>query len=85
MLGSAASGDQFGAHATIGWYRAIDGWSVAIGVPGDTASGNAHAGAVSVLCNSCSSLSSARNQLWTRNSTGIAGSAHPRDRFGRGL
>jgi hypothetical protein len=85
VVGSSAGGDRFGTHVTIGWYRAIDGWCVAVGVPGDGVSGNAHAGAVAVLYNAGGGLGSRRNQLWTRNSNGIAGSAHAGDHFGRGL
>jgi hypothetical protein len=85
VLGAASAGDHFGARLAIGLYGKANELGVAIGVPGETVSGHKGAGAVAVFYDGGSGVSTTGNQLWTRDSSGIAGSSRAVDHFGHGL
>ncbi len=58
---------------------------LAIGVPREDIGGIEDAGAVNVLYGSYTGLTSANDQIWHQNSTGIAGSSDEFDEFGESL
>jgi hypothetical protein len=83
--GTVGAKDRFGAALATGDFD-NDGFSdLAIGVPGDEVGGAAKAGSVSVLYGTKEGLSSAGDQIWHQNVTGILGTAGPKDRFGASL
>jgi hypothetical protein len=60
-----------------------DGFAdLAVGVPGEDVGGISSAGAVNVLYGRAAGISSASNQLWTQDSSGIQGEAEAFDAFG---
>jgi hypothetical protein len=84
MLGTAAPGAHFGASVDVGFFGKGTNVDIVVGIPGQKVSGHAGAGAISVIYNrnNNTGVGVAGNQLWTRNSNGIAGSASTGDRFG---
>jgi hypothetical protein len=82
----AESGDQFGFALATGDFDRDGFTDLAIGTPfEDLGPDDVDAGAVTVLYGSARGLSARRAQLWTQDSRGIAGVAHPEDRFGYAL
>ena len=80
--GTAEYGDQFGwslAAANVGNSTHDD---LLVGVPGEDVGRVADAGAVQVIYGSADGLTSAGNELWTQNSTGITSRAEKDDFFG---
>jgi hypothetical protein len=82
IAGSVQAYDSFGFSLAGGNFDGDGFADLAAGVPGEGTSGHGNAGAVNVLYGSSSGLASARNQLWSQDSSGIAGSAETGDEFG---
>jgi hypothetical protein len=89
VLGSAASGGNFGAALAAGDFDGDGFDDLAVGVPRDDLpqrTGSVpDAGSVNVLYGSASGLTAAGDQLWSQNSLGIADVAEDLDRFGASL
>ncbi|MBI2565744.1 MAG: FG-GAP repeat protein [Candidatus Schekmanbacteria bacterium] len=81
--GVAETGDRFGAALTSGDFDGNGHDDLAIGVPGENVDGKDFAGAVNVLFGTGRGL--VAGQLWSQNSTGIAGVAEAGDLFGASL
>jgi FKBP-type peptidyl-prolyl cis-trans isomerase len=83
---SPAANDQFGAGLAVGDFNGDGIADLAIGVPGQTVSGAAGAGAVYILYGSrAAGLKTTGAQLWTQNSTNIQGVSEAGDHFGAAL
>lgn len=81
--GSAEAYDEFGFSLAIGNFGGNSQADLAVGVPHEAfAAGVTQAGCVNVIYGSSTGLTSAGNQLWSQNTTGIAGSAEFFDHFG---
>ncbi len=86
MVGGIASGDLFGSALAVGDFDANGAQDLAVGAPGQTVSGNASAGAVSVLYGvRISGLKATNNQFWTADSDGVQGSSNSNANFGFAL
>jgi hypothetical protein len=73
------AGDSFGVSLATGDLN-HDGYAdLMVGVPGEDVSGNVDAGAVNVLYGSATGLTSAGDQFWTQNSSGILDQAEACD------
>lgn len=92
--GTAEAGDRFGFSLVWGAFDANPPFAVlgdlAIGVPGQSVGGFARAGAVQVVYGICGcpgggGLTGDKEQTWTENTPGVAGSAGPDEFFGRNL
>jgi FG-GAP repeat len=81
----AEANDQFGSALTVGDFNGDGRTDLAVGVPRETVGTVAEAGAVNVLYGSSAGLSATNNQLWTQDSSGIAGKAETGDGFGGAL
>jgi hypothetical protein len=79
----AETGDSFGSAVTVGDFNG-DGFSdVAVGVPNEAIGTATNAGLVNVLYGSLSvGLTSAGDQFWTQNVSGVQGTAETDDVFG---
>jgi hypothetical protein len=81
VAGTAEQGDQFGfalaATDPNGDFRG----ELAVGAPGE----NDSTGVVHVLVGSAAGLTATGSQLWSQDSSGVAGTAEPDDRFGNAL
>lgn len=85
MAGTAAAGNWFGSALTSGDLDNNGIADLAIGSPGETVGGLAHAGAVSIVYGQTGGLSTTNSQNWTQDSSGIGGVANAGDRFGASL
>jgi hypothetical protein len=86
VAGAAEAGDRFGAALAGGNFGGDDGTDLAVGVPGEDVGTERDAGAVNVLyAIDGLGLSSAGNQIWTQDSSGIAGGSEAGDQFGSAL
>lgn len=85
VRGSCGTGDEFGKALAPGDFNNDGFMDLAIGVPGETVSGAAGAGAVNVLYGSSQGLTAVNDQLWTLDTSGILGAADAVDSFGRAL
>ena len=78
-----AFGDYFGASLQAGDFNRDDKDDLVIGVPGESFAGGLFAaGAVNAIYGSLGGLSSAGNQFWHQNSSGILDELGSRDYFG---
>jgi FG-GAP repeat len=85
IAGTAESDDDFGWSVATGSFKGNGRTDLAIGVPDDSVNGVPHAGAVNVIYSAgAAGLSSAGNQLWTQDSTGLGG-AEAQAEFGGSL
>ena len=82
VSGPAESGDTFGAALATADFNGDDISDLAIGTPGEDFSGKKNAGLVNVLYGSGSGLIGDDDQIWTQDSTDIAGGAEDGDLFG---
>jgi hypothetical protein len=83
--GACEQGDEFGVALTSGDFNG-DGYAdLAIGVRSEAIGTVALAGAVNVLYGSASKLTSAGDQLWHQNSSGVLDTAESSDFFGSAL
>jgi hypothetical protein len=73
VAGTAETGDYLGEALTAANYGNGSQADLAIGVPGQVVGGDNRAGAANVLYGSSTGLTSSGNQLWTQDSTGVAG------------
>ncbi len=80
---SAEPSDQFGFAAATGDFNGDGFADLAVGVPLENAPEDS--GAVNVIYGSSSGLTSARNQVWTQDSSGIRDVRERGDQFGRAL
>jgi hypothetical protein len=85
IAGTSEANDLFGySLATADFDH--DGFDeLAVGVPFEDILSRANAGAVNVIYGSANRLTSAGNQLWTQDSTGIVNTGEARDEFGFAL
>jgi hypothetical protein len=82
MAGMAETNDQFGDTLAAGDFNGDDFSDLAIGAPGEGASGLASVGVVHILYGAAIGLSAARNQLFSQNTPGIEEETNVRDIFG---
>jgi hypothetical protein len=86
IANAAEADDQFGGTLAWGDFNGDGFDDLAVGVPGEGVGASAsHAGAVNVLYGSAAGLSSAGNQFWHQNSTGILDDAETEDGLGAAL
>ncbi len=85
VVGSPAGLDAFGDRVACGNFDGDEHDDLAIGVPLDDVGGRADAGSVQVLYGSAAGLTAAGNQLWHRNTAGVAGRTGAGDQFGFSL
>lgn len=85
IQGTAGANDGFGSALAVGDFNHDRIADLAIGIPGETVSSQAGAGAVSIIFGSRSKLVATNNQLWTQDSTGIEDTAAAGDHFGAAL
>jgi plastocyanin len=78
-------GDRFGSALAAADFDADESLDLAIGVPGETAAGQAGAGAVSALYGSAGGLSASGSQHWSSGSPGISDPAEVGGSFGLAL
>jgi disulfide bond formation protein DsbB len=78
IAGGAEPGDEFGAALAAGDFNGDTRGDLAVGAPGE----NNFAGVIHVLYGSGTGLTAAGSQLWSQDSSGIAGAAEPGDGFG---
>jgi hypothetical protein len=78
-------GDRFGAALTAGDYNGDSRADLVIGVPGESFTGRAGAGAVHVVPGYIFGLSPSASQFWTQDSPDIADVMEPGDAFGATL
>ncbi len=84
-LDAAEEGDRFGASLVAAKFRGGNFHDLAVGVPGQTVSGFANAGAVHVFRGSANRIIPNGNKVWTQDSPGILGEAAEGDQFGFAL
>ena len=75
-------GDLFGASLTVGDFDGNGSDDLAIGVPGETISGHASAGAVNVLYGNPDGLSYTGNQFWHAGVAGLGTAVAANEQFG---
>ena len=85
VKGTVAPSDRFGASLAFGDFDGDGRDDLAIGAYGETVDGQDFAGAVNVLYGTADGLSSADDQRWTQNSSGVADAAEADDQLGRAL
>jgi hypothetical protein len=85
IAGTAAESDNFGAALGAADFNGDGTTDLAIGVPGETVSGLANAGAVNVIYGSLAGLQTTDDQTWSQNSPGIVDDSEDGDRFGGAL
>ena len=85
IIGTAEENDQFGDALAAADFNGDGRADLAVGVPTETVNGATWAGAVNVLYGSASGLTSAGNQLWTQDSTGVPGTPNTGAEFGCAL
>ena len=78
----AEAGDGFGASLAIGDLNGATRQDLAIGAPGENVGSIVDGGVIHAIYGSASGLTSAGNQRWSQNSTGIAESTESGDGFG---
>ncbi len=78
-------GDQFGRTLAHGDFDKDGFEDLAVGVPGETVTGNQAAGGVHILFGRGSGLGSGGDQFWTLASEGVKGDQSEGDRFGAAL
>ena len=81
ILGGSEVDDNFGASLTIGDFNRDRFDDLAIGVPSESIGSIADAGAVNIIYGSGSGLTSANDQIWHQNSSGILGGSEANDSF----
>lgn len=79
---SCETDDQLGSSVAAGDFNGDGFADLAVGVPGETVSGFASAGAIHVFYGSPAGLLLTGDQVFTQNSAGIVDSAEAGDRFG---
>lgn len=77
--------DRFGIELAAGDFNHNGWYDLAIGIRGENTGGLAESGAVAVLFGTVGGLGATGNQLWSQDSSGIAGSASANDYFGASL
>lgn len=82
---SAEAGDLFGSALATGDFDNDGFTDLAVGVPHEDVGATRNAGAVNVLRGSAGGLTGAGGQLFTENSSGLAGTAEAGDAFGAAL
>lgn len=82
---TAAANDHFGYSLAAGDFNGDGEPDLAIGIPGQTGSGQANAGAVVVLYGSPTGLTTASAQTWTQTSVQDGGTAQANALFGSAL
>jgi hypothetical protein len=85
LIGKAEAGDNFGTSVATGDFNGDGFADLAIGSAGESIGSASKAGAVSVIYGSASGLTSAGNQFWDFDSTGIIGRLGRNDQFGLSL
>ncbi|MEM6777306.1 MAG: C2 family cysteine protease [Planctomycetota bacterium] len=84
IRGTAEKGDHFGASLAAGDFD-DDGYDdLAVGVPGDSVSGQSSAGLVNVIFGSRNGLKN-RDALYSQNTSGVRGVSERNDQFGYSL
>lgn len=79
------TGDNFGTALAVGDFNRDGFDDLAVGVAGETTSGQNKAGAVVVIHGSSSGLTASANQAWSQDSSGILGGSEAFDEFGAAL
>lgn len=77
--------DMFGASLAVGDFDGNGSDDLAIGVPGETLSGHANAGAVNVLYGNPDGLSYSSNQFWHASVAGLGTSFAAGEKFGHAM
>ena len=85
ILEVAEAGDRFGTVVCVGDFNGDGNEDLAVGVPQESVGTVAQAGAVHVIYDSPSGLSSVGNQLWHQNTSGILNESEEFDVFGEAL
>ena len=85
VTGASRGFDQFGFSVAAGDFNGDGFADLAVGVPGKEVGGRTDPGAVSVLYGSGTGLTSADDQLWNQNSSGIRNASERGDQFGTAL
>jgi hypothetical protein len=83
--GRAEHADSFGTSLAAGDFTGTGYDALAVGVMGESVGEVVRAGAVNVIYGSPSGLAARGSQMWTQESTGIAGTAERDDYFGAAL
>ena len=81
----AEPGDRFGSALAAGSLDSDGNAELVVGVPDENVAAYAGAGIVHVIPSSAAGLTSAGSQLWSQNSSGIAGVSEAGDNFGASL
>jgi hypothetical protein len=82
---AAESGDLFGSALSTSDFNGDGVADLAIGVPSEDVGSLSNAGALNLLYGSASGLTSAGNQFWSQNSSGMSDAAEAGDAFGSAL
>lgn len=85
ILDAAETGDAFGSTVCIGDFNGDLRPDLATSAPTESVGLDPQVGAVHVIYNSLTGLTSAGNQLWHQNTSGILGEAEANEFFGRAL
>ena len=85
IIGAPQPSDFFGAALAVGDFDGDGRDDLAIGVPGQSVSGNSDAGQVSVLYGRSIGLKATTNEVWNLDTSGVAGSTAIGDGFGSAL
>lgn len=85
ILGVSDDADEFGHALAAGDFNADGRDDLVVGIPGETVNSAVGAGAVVVIYGAAAGLSSAGNQLWTQDTSGILDFAEALDHFGASL
>jgi hypothetical protein len=85
IVDTAEAGDLFGSALATRDFNGDGFADLAVGVPDENVGSVSDAGAVNILYGSASRLTSAGNQFWNQDSSGIGGDAEAGDAFGSAL
>jgi hypothetical protein len=85
ITGSPSTGDNFGENTAVGNFNGDAFDDLAIGVEGESVSGNVAAGAVHVLYGSATGLTSTNSQYFTQDTGSVEDAAEAGDEFGARL
>jgi hypothetical protein len=85
IRGKARPDDAFGSALAAADFGRNSHADLAVGVPGEDVGTTSAAGGVNLIYGSRTGLTPRANRLWTRNSTGVVGSARTGERFGEEL